>query len=71
MLQCTASQGNPFLLLKVTTRPPLTWLSPLSMATQSAPFPSNRRLLTRPSAKPSAAAYDARIAPSLTYATRP
>src|SRR5262249_45147676 len=69
MIQCTESHGNPFLRLNVTTRPPLTWLRPVSIATQSAPLPSNRRSLTRPSAKPSTAVYDARISPSSTYVT--
>src|SRR5262245_27326852 len=71
MLQCTASQGNPLPLFTVTTRPSSTWLSPLSMATQSAPCASSRRWLTRPAPSPSAAVYDARTSRSLTYATRP
>src|SRR5882672_4711705 len=69
--QKTVSQGNPFWLVSVATRPFFTRLSPPSVAAHSVPSESRLRLVTMPSPSPSRPEYDSRTLPSLKYATPP
>src|SRR5258708_3300723 len=71
MTQKTVSQGNPFWLVRVVTRPFFTRLSPPSVAAQSVASESRLRLVTIPSPNPSRPEYDSRTLPSLKYATPP
>src|SRR6266849_3282992 len=67
----TVSQGNPFWLVRVATRPCFTRLSPPSVAAHSVPSESRLKLVTIPSPNPSTRVYDSRTLPSLKYATPP
>src|ERR1700747_3083062 len=69
--QKTVSQGNPFWVVRVATRPFFPRLSPPSVAAHSAPSESRLRLVTIPSPNPSWPEYDSRTLPSLKYATPP
>src|SRR5262249_53111490 len=67
--QLTASQGNPFLLVSVDTRPSFKRLSPPSVEAQSVPSRSSFRRFTRPAPRPLEVEYEVWILPSWKYAT--
>ncbi len=63
--QWTPSHGNPFLLVKVASRPFFNRLTPLSVAIQIVPSWSSWMSFTRPAVSPLAVVYDVWIRPSL------